>query len=80
MLVSSTKLNHINPLGNSQGEIGNSFFFTFCVHFHDFVVKKMHFTRGFAVNIYQKFPPPRENLELLPLVLWGGVIRYQLIV
>ena len=30
MLVSSTKLNHINPLGNLQGEIGNSgFFFTF---------------------------------------------------
>ena len=29
MLVSSTKLNHINPLGNSQGEIGNSVFFTF---------------------------------------------------
>ena len=29
MLVSSTKLNHINPLGNSQGEIGNSVFFYF---------------------------------------------------
>ena len=31
----------------------------------------MHFTRGFAVNIHQKFPPPRGNLELLPLVLGG---------